>query len=280
MSIPKVWFVTGASSGFGLIMTEAALAQGDKVIATLRKPEALQSLQTKYPADKLLVTKLDVTNVDEIESAFVKAREAFGRIDVVFNNAGWGAFGEIEGTPDDQAHAMFETLFFGAANVSKIALKYFRENTPIGGLLLQICSQFGIIGFPGAGYYSAAKAALEAFSESLSQEIDPAWNIKITIIEPGAFRTKAFSNAVYLPPHPAYTNENLPFNLYRKVGSTIPADGNSEKAVQQFLKIVALEKPPFRFPIHRNAIADARTKAKNLLEAADTYESWSEDIYH
>ena len=89
-------------------MTEAALAHGDKVVATLRKPEALESLQAKYPADKLLVTKLDVTKPDEIESAFAKAKEAFGRVDVVFNNAGWGVIGEIEGTPDVQARAMFE----------------------------------------------------------------------------------------------------------------------------------------------------------------------------
>jgi len=92
----------------GLTMTEAALAQGNKAVATLRKSETLESLQAKYSADKLLVTKLDVTKLDEIESAFSKVKEAFGRIDVIFNHAGWGALGEIEGTPDDQAHAMFE----------------------------------------------------------------------------------------------------------------------------------------------------------------------------
>jgi hypothetical protein len=88
------------------------------------------------------------------------------------------------------------------------------------------------------------------------------------------------SNVAYLPPHPAYTNENLPVNLYRKLGGTIVADGNSDKAAQQFLKIVELENPPLRFPIHKDAIAAVRTKAKNLLEAADAYESWSEDVYH
>ena len=89
-------------------MTEAALAHGDKVVATLRKPEAIESLQAKYPADKLFVTKLDVTKPDEIESAFAKAKEAFGRVDVVFNNAGCGMIGEIESTTNDQARAMFE----------------------------------------------------------------------------------------------------------------------------------------------------------------------------
>jgi hypothetical protein len=103
---------------------------------------------------------------------------------------------------------------------------------------------------------------------------------QITIIEPGPFRTKAFDNAAYLPAHPAYTNENLPVNLDRKQEGTIVADGNPEKAAQQFLKLVALENPPLRFPIHRLVIATARTKAKNFLEAADTYESWSEDVYH
>jgi NADP-dependent 3-hydroxy acid dehydrogenase YdfG len=89
-------------------MTKAALAHGDKVVMTLRKPEALESLQTKYLADKLLVTKLDVTKPDEIESAFAKAKETFGYVDVVFNNASWGVIGEVKGTPDDQACAMFE----------------------------------------------------------------------------------------------------------------------------------------------------------------------------
>ena len=88
------------------------------------------------------------------------------------------------------------------------------------------------------------------------------------------------NHAVYLPPHPAYTNENLPVNLQRKLGEKFIFDGSSEKAAQQFLKIVALENPPFRFPIHREAITYARNKARNLLEAADTYESWSEDVYH
>ena len=87
------------------------------------------------------------------------------------------------------------------------------------------------------------------------------------------------TNAAALPPHPAYTNENLPVNLFRKHAGTKLPDGSSEKAAQQFLKIVALENPPLRFPIHREAIAFTRAKAKNLLEAADMYESWSEDVY-
>jgi hypothetical protein len=88
------------------------------------------------------------------------------------------------------------------------------------------------------------------------------------------------NQAVYLPPHPAYTNENLPVNLQRKLGGNIVFDGSPEKAAQQFIKIVTLENPPLRFPIHKDAIAYARNKAKNLLEAADMYESWSEDVYH
>jgi NADP-dependent 3-hydroxy acid dehydrogenase YdfG len=109
--------ILGAASGFGLKTTEAALAQGDKVVATLRNPEALDSLRAKYPADKLLVTKLDVTKFDEIESAFAKAKEAFGRIDVVLNNAGWGAIGETEGTSDDEARAMVEVRTSTMINV-------------------------------------------------------------------------------------------------------------------------------------------------------------------
>lgn len=104
----------------------------------------------------MLVVKLDVTKPAEIAAAFERAREVFGRIDVVLNNAGYGSLGEIEAQPDDVARGVFEVNFWGAANVSREAVKFFREaNKPQGGRLIQITSMAGILGNPGIGYYTA-----------------------------------------------------------------------------------------------------------------------------
>ncbi|KAG2149057.1 uncharacterized protein EDB93DRAFT_1337049 [Suillus bovinus] len=159
MASSKVWFITGTSSGFGRSMTEYALSQGDIVVATLRKPEVLSDLTARYSADKLLVLKVDVTKQEDIGEAFARTRSAFGRLDVVFNNAGCGVFAEIESTPDDEARELFETNFWGAANVSRAAVKFFREVNQPGkkGILLQVSSATGFHTSPMCGYYSASK---------------------------------------------------------------------------------------------------------------------------
>ena len=151
--------VTGASSGFGRAATEQVLNSGDIVIATLRKPEVLADLQAKYPTDRLLVLKLDVTKHQDVIDAFRKAKEVFERVDVVFNNAGYGVVAEVEGTPDDAARAMFDVDFWGAANVSREAVRFFREvNKPVGGRLLITSSMSGTKPIPLIGHYNAAKA--------------------------------------------------------------------------------------------------------------------------
>ncbi|KAG2062691.1 NAD(P)-binding protein [Suillus decipiens] len=138
-------------------MTEYALAQGDIVVATLRKPQVLSDLVARYSADKLLVLKVDVTKQEDIDEAFARTRSTFGRLDVVFNNAGYGLSTEIEGTPIDKAREIFETNFWGATNVSCAAVKFFREvNEPgKGGTILQLSSVAGFYALPGWGYYSA-----------------------------------------------------------------------------------------------------------------------------
>ena len=135
---------------------EHLLARGEKVVATLRKPSALSDLSAKYPASQLLVVKLDVTSPADIKAAFAKAVETFGRVDVLYNNAGYGSVGEIEGTPDDVARGVFEVNFWGSTNVAREAIRVFRDvNKPAGGRLLQASSMAGASGMPGIGYYSA-----------------------------------------------------------------------------------------------------------------------------
>lgn len=262
---------------------ELLLNKGDKVVATLRNPDALADLVTTYPISQLLVVKLDVTQSSDVPAAFEKARQTFGRVDVVFNNAGQGLIGEVEGVPEAAARSLFEVNFWGAANVTKEAVRFFREvNTPTGGRLLQVSSQVGIAGGPGTGFYSASKFALEGLSESLSKELDPAWNIKVTIIEPGPFRTKLVTeNTKILPQLPAYADPKSPSSQLRAYFSQEedPTDGDADKAVVAMEKLVHIDNPPLRLPLHRMTVASIKEKMQNILEDVQAYESWSDDLY-
>lgn len=150
--------VTGATSGFGRAVTEHVLSQGEIVVATDIQPEGLEPLKTQYPAN-ILIVKVDVAKEDEIKAAFSQAVVEFGRIDVVFNNAGFIVIGEVEGTPIDEAKKTFDVLFWGAMHVSVEAIKVFREvNGPeLGGRLITTTSLMGLLGGPTSGYYAAAK---------------------------------------------------------------------------------------------------------------------------
>ena len=160
-----VSLVTGTSSGFGLEMARYALSQGERVVATLRKPEVLKDFASQYPPTQLLVLKLDVTKPQEIKDAFGKAKDTFGRVDVVFNNAGFAVNGEAEAVPDDAARGLFEVDFWGAVHVSQEAVRFFRdENKPQGGRLIQNSAAVGIMTFPTAAFYGAVKHGRYHFS--------------------------------------------------------------------------------------------------------------------
>ena len=140
--------------------TELVLARGDKVVATGRNVAPLSALQSQYPSSQLLVLPLDVTQSSAIASTFADAKRVFGRVDVVFNNAAIGVFAEVEGTTDDVARTMFEINFFGAANVSREAVRFFREEnrSGAGGRLLNVSSYVALVAIGGIGYYCASKA--------------------------------------------------------------------------------------------------------------------------
>ncbi|KAN0074601.1 hypothetical protein V8E55_011650 [Tylopilus felleus] len=277
----KVWFITGCSSGFGLCITEYALEKGDRVVATLRKPEVLSELAAKYP-ERLLVLRLDVTKSAEVTAAFATSREKFGRIDVVVNNAGVGLLSEVEGTTDSTARGLFEVNFWGASHITREAVRSFREeNNPMGGRVLQMSSLSGVSSSPGSVYYCASKFALEALSEGLAGELDPNWNIKITILEPGPFRTQVSSgNLITEPVHPAYTNPLLSSLQFRGlfVNPNQVFNGDPAKFAEVVYKVAYLEDPPLRLPVHPMSLSVSRDKGKQLLETADKWESWSEGV--
>ena len=151
--------VTGSSSGIGLEMTRRALENGDIAVATLRKPEALNGLSVQYGPDRLLVLKVDVAVRQDILDAFKKVQEVFGRLDVVVSNAGVSVLGEIEGTTDEAARAMFEVNFWGATHVLQEAVRFFRDvnERGRGGRIIQITSGTGFVGYPACGFYAASK---------------------------------------------------------------------------------------------------------------------------
>ncbi|CAL1707779.1 unnamed protein product [Somion occarium] len=175
-----------------LLLVEKVLHPGERVVATLRRPEHLADLASKYPSTQLLVVELDVVKTEHIERAFEQTKKHFGRLDIVVNNAGYGLFAEIEVAPEEETRKQIEVLFWGPVHIIKRAIPFMRDINPSGqgGHILNISSSGGHQAHPGIAFYNAGKFALEGLTESLSKEMLPEWNIiKATIVEPGGFRT-------------------------------------------------------------------------------------------
>jgi NAD(P)-dependent dehydrogenase (short-subunit alcohol dehydrogenase family) len=182
----RVWLITGCSSGFGREIALAALAAGDRVLATARRPETLSGLRERG-GDRVRTAALDVTDAGQAEAAVKTALEEFGRIDVVVNNAGNGSVGAVEELTLEELRALMEVMFFGAVAVTKAVLPHLRAQG--SGTVVQISSMGGQLSMPGFGAYSAAKYALEGLSEALAAEVAP-FGVRVLIVEPGAFRTE------------------------------------------------------------------------------------------
>src|SRR3954469_23083733 len=181
----KTWFITGTSKGFGRIWAEAALARGDRVVATARDAATLADLAERH-GDLVLPLQLDVTDKAAVDAAVAQAHTHFGRLDVVVNNAGYGLFGTIEEVSERQARDQIETNLFGALWVTKAALPILREQG--AGHIIQVSSIGGVNAFPTVGLYHASKWGLEGFTQALAQEVADL-GIKVTIVEPTGYST-------------------------------------------------------------------------------------------
>ncbi|KAI1628022.1 hypothetical protein EDD37DRAFT_692301 [Exophiala viscosa] len=184
--MPRVFFITGTSTGFGHYYTQEVLDRGDYVVATARN---ISQLQFKGATDEnWLATRLEVTDQQSVQKAFDDALSKFGRIDVVVNNAGYGLVGCFEEYTDTQIRQQMEVNFFGVLDVTRTAMQYMRDNqAPPGGCIQQVTSMAGQLGFPTYSIYCASKWAVEGFTEAVSHEVKPEWGIKFTLIEPGGF---------------------------------------------------------------------------------------------
>lgn len=182
----KVWFITGASRGFGRVWAEAALKRGDKVAATARKLESIDALNQQF-GDNVLTLELDVTNEAQAKDAVQKAYDHFGKLDIVLNNAGYSLVGTIEEAKASDVKAMYDTNIFGALAVIQAALPLLRQQGY--GHIIGTSSNLGHVTLPVIGYYASSKWAFEAIHESLALEVKD-FGIKVTIIEPGAYATE------------------------------------------------------------------------------------------
>jgi NAD(P)-dependent dehydrogenase (short-subunit alcohol dehydrogenase family) len=237
----KTWFITGTSRGFGREWAIAALDRGDQVAATARDTSSLDDLVAKY-GDAILPIRLDVTDREAGFAAVRQARERFGRLDVVVNNAGYGQFGLVEELSEAEARAQMETNFFGALWITQAALPYLREQG--SGHILQVSSIGGISAFVNTAAYHASKWALEGLSQSLAQEV-AGFGIKVTLIEPGGFATDwAGPSARHATPLPAYdqVHEQAAQTRARRVS----APGDPVASRDAILRVVDAENPPLR----------------------------------
>src|ERR1700722_3823177 len=199
MSDGKVWFITGSSRGFGRVWAEAAMKRGDKVVATARNPAVLQPLVALY-GHSVLPLALDVTNRSAAFEAVARGKDAFGRLDVVLNNAGYGQLGAVEELSEVEARNQIETNLFGALWVTQAALPILRAQK--SGHILAVSSIGGVAAFPTVGMYHASKWGLEGLMDALSQEV-AAFGIKVTLIEPGGYATDwAGPSARHATPNP------------------------------------------------------------------------------
>jgi NAD(P)-dependent dehydrogenase (short-subunit alcohol dehydrogenase family) len=181
----KVWLVTGSASGLGRNIAEAVLASGDRLVATARDPRRLEDLVEKY-GDQVRTAPLDVADEDASYAAVQVAVDAFGRLDVVVNNAGYGDIAPFEQLSSERFKALVDTNFYGVVNMTRAALPIMRKQK--SGCILQISSVGGRLARPGSTAYHAAKWAVGGFTESLAQEVAP-FGVKVCALEPGGMRT-------------------------------------------------------------------------------------------
>ncbi|KAK5121683.1 hypothetical protein LTR85_004855 [Meristemomyces frigidus] len=267
---PQIFFITGTSTGFGNELVKKALSEGDKVVATARNSSKLKFDGTSK--DNFLAVDCDVTDQSSIDKAFEKAMSQFGRIDVVVNNAGYGLSGEFESLSDKQIRTQMEVNFFGLLNVTRKALEVMREeNKPPGGKIQQITSIGGQRGVPTFSIYCGSKWAVEGFTEALSTELKPEWNIKLTCIEPGGFRTDWAGRSMMFGENKnkAYDHINAEKTMKERNGTQA---GDPVKGARAMWEIAKMDDPPLRTVIGSDAYTAMMGKIKAYGELYPKYE--------
>lgn len=268
-SNPRTWLITGSSSGFGLALASAVLASNESVIATSRHLETLQILAEQYPETCRLIA-LDVTDSNQVKNAIAEGVAAFGRIDVVVNNAGYGLVGAFEELASEQITDNFNTNFFGALEVIRGVLPILRAQK--SGHLVNMSAAAVIANYPGFSIYGASKWALEGLSESLAIELKPL-GIRVTIVQPGPFRTNFIGESLqcaenHISDYDRTSGKFLQF--LKKMEGQQP--GDPAKAVQAIIAVVNAERPPLRLVLGKYANEKAQ---KSIITAENERAKWA-----
>ncbi|MCW2917903.1 MAG: hypothetical protein JWN52_5971 [Actinomycetia bacterium] len=269
----RVWFITGTSSGFGRELTRAVIAHGDRVVATARDIAGIDDLATLAP-DQVRAVRLDVTDTESIRSAVAEAERAFGRIDVLVNNAGSGLLGAFEELSENDLRHNFETNVFGTMTVTRTVLPLLRRQR--SGHIVQMSSVIGVMAGPGGTAYAGTKFALEGMSEALAAEVAHL-GIRVTIVEPGPFRTDFGGRSLrWGEPMEDYAELIAPARKALEAShGTQP--GDPYRGAEAIIAAVGLDDPPLRLPLGAEAFVWIRTRLQSRLEELDAAEAIGAD---
>ena len=258
----RVWFITGSSRGFGRALVQTVAEAGDMVAATARRPDQLADLVEKYGSDTVLPLPLDVTDPSAVAAAITAARDRFGRIDVVVNNAGYANVSPIETGAEDDFRAQFDTNFWGVYHVSKAVVGVLREQG--GGLIIQFSSMGGRVGgSPGIASYQAAKFAIDGFSRVLLAET-AAFGIKVLVVEPSGFATDWAGSSMSIDEVPEiYVDTVGAMNTIRE--SAAVTAGDPRRAAEILLRVSRRSDIPYHLPLGVNAVDGSIQHGEHLL---------------
>jgi short-subunit dehydrogenase len=271
MNNQKVWYITGASQGLGLTLVKKLLDNGYRVAATSRNAGTLQQAVGLIDKDRFLALSVDLNNVDCIEESIQQTLAAFGQIDVIVNNAGYGMAGTLEETEDQKIRDIINVNLLAAINVTKAVLPVMRKQQ--SGYILNISSVAGFVGAPGWAIYSATKAAVTAFSEVLALDVKE-FNIRVTVVEPSGFRTGFLAKDSL-----AYTESKIDgYNAVkdtqqRYLAANGKQPGDPEKASQILMELGESDEPPLHLYLGQDAYNRASEKLKNMTVEL---EKWKE----
>jgi len=265
-----VWFITGCSTGFGRELARAVLTHGYRAVVTARNPDSVRDIAEGH-GNRALMLELDVTDAEEVRASVNAAETAFGRIDVLVNNAGIGYFGAIEESDENEVRRMFEVNVFGLARMIQAVLPNMRRRR--SGHIVNVSSIGGIRAFPAVGFYSATKFAVVGLSESLALEVEPL-GIKVTIVEPSGFRTDwAGRSANEATSEIADYADTAGANRRSIRGNSGRQPGDPVRAAEAIIKAVDAKEPPLHLLLGKAALKGANWKLDLLRR---NFDAWQE----
>ncbi|MCQ4364321.1 oxidoreductase [Mycobacterium gordonae] len=268
------WLVTGCSTGFGREIARAALERGHSVAVTARRAEAVQDFADEF-GSRALAVALDVTDAGQIAAAVAAAEQAFGGVDVLVNNAGHGYLSAVEEGEDAEVRKLFDVNYFGVVDMIKAVLPAMRARG--SGHIVNISSMTGLVANPPNAYYSSTKFALEAVTEALATEVRPL-GIKVTAIEPGAFRTDWASRSMKETGSPIadYADVAARKDLIKQFADHLP--GDPRKVAEAVLMVTELDDPPLRLLLGRDVLKAMRDKIAALSASIEEWKAVTKDV--